>query len=91
MTIRVTVWNEFRHEKENEIVRAIYPDGLHEAIAAVLRREPDLEVGTATLDQEQHGLTPERLAATDVLFSASGRAWGSWCSTRAISRRSSSG
>ncbi len=68
MTIRVTVWNEFRHEKENEIVRAIYPDGLHEAIAAVLRREPDLEVGTATLDQEQHGLTPERLAATDVLF-----------------------
>ena len=68
MTIRVTVWNEFRHEKENETVRAIYPDGLHEAIAAVLRREPDLEVGTATLDQEQHGLTPERLAATDVLF-----------------------
>ena len=68
MTIRVTVWNEFRHEKENEAVRAIYPDGLHEAIAAVLRRESDFEVGTATLDQEQHGLTPERLAGTDVLF-----------------------
>lgn len=68
MTIRVTVWNEFRHEKENETVRAIYPDGLHEAIAAVLRREADFEVGTATLDQEEHGLTPEILAATDVLF-----------------------
>ena len=68
MTIRVTVWNEFRHEKENETVRAIYPDGLHETIAAVLRREPDLTVETATLDQEQHGLSPERLAATDVLF-----------------------
>ncbi len=68
MTIRVTVWNEYRHEKENETVRAIYPDGLHETIAAVLRHEPDFEVGTATLDEEQHGLSPAKLAATDVLF-----------------------
>lgn len=27
--IRVTVWNEFRHEKRNEAVRKIYPDGIH--------------------------------------------------------------
>lgn len=27
--IRVTIWNEFRHEKEDEEVRTIYPDGIH--------------------------------------------------------------
>ena len=31
--IRVTVWNEFRHEKSNSTVGAIYPDGLHKTIA----------------------------------------------------------
>ena len=27
--IRVLVWNEFAHEKTNETVKAIYPDGMH--------------------------------------------------------------
>ena len=26
---RVTIWNEFRHEQEDEPVKAIYPDGMH--------------------------------------------------------------
>ena len=30
--IRVTVWNEFRHEKTDEHVAAIYPDGIHKTI-----------------------------------------------------------
>ncbi len=68
MTIRVTVWNEFLHERENAVVRGIYPAGIHEAIAGALRSEAELEVGTATLDQPEHGLTAERLAATDVLL-----------------------
>ena len=34
---RVTVWNEFRHERTNPQVRAVYPDGIHEALAAPLR------------------------------------------------------
>ncbi len=25
--LRVTVWNEFRHEKQHEAVRSVYPDG----------------------------------------------------------------
>ena len=36
--IRVTVWNEFRHEKSDEAVRAVYPKGMHEAIADGLRQ-----------------------------------------------------
>jgi trehalose utilization protein len=68
LPIRVTVWNEFQHERENAVVRGVYPDGIHETIAAALRREGDVEVATATLDQPEHGLSAERLAATDVLI-----------------------
>ena len=50
--IRVTVWNEFVHEKNNETVKAIYPNGLHNAIADVLRCD-DMEVTTATLDDPE--------------------------------------
>ena len=31
--LRVTVWNENVHEREEEHVRALYPDGMHAAIA----------------------------------------------------------
>ena len=33
--IRVTIWNEFTHEKHSDEVRAIYPDGLHATIKKV--------------------------------------------------------
>ena len=65
--IRVTVWNEFRHEKSHEAVKAVYPKGMHEAIADGLRKDKGLQVRTATLDQPEHGLTKEVLAETDVL------------------------
>jgi len=64
--IRVTVWNEFRHEKTDEQVAKLYPDGMHGAIAAHLAGQ-GMEVGTATLDEPEHGLTDEVLARTDVL------------------------
>jgi trehalose utilization protein len=67
-TIKVTVWNEFRHEKENPKVAKIYPEGIHGTIAAFLSKEAGLEVRTATLDEPEHGLTDEVLADTDVLF-----------------------
>ena len=67
MTIRVTVWNEYRHERENEIVAKIYPDGIHAALAARFGQETDLTVRTATLDEPEHGLTREVLDNTDVL------------------------
>jgi trehalose utilization protein len=67
MTVRVTVWNEYRHERSDAAVRAIYPDGIHGAIAAGLREHDGFEVRTATLDDPDHGLTDEVLAATDVL------------------------
>jgi len=66
-TIRVTVWNEFRHERKKPEIAKIYPQGMHEAIASYLRKEPGLSVRTATLDEPEHGLTQEVLEATDVL------------------------
>ena len=64
--IRVTVWNEYRHERHKESVAAIYPQGIHRAIADGLR-EFGYDPKTATLDEPEHGLTEEVLAQTDVL------------------------
>lgn len=66
-SFHVTVWGEFRHEKKNPKVAELYPRGMHETIAAFLRREPGVNVRTATLDEPEHGLTEKALAETDVL------------------------
>lgn len=66
--LRVTVWNEFRLERQSDAVAAIYPRGIHETLAARLRREDTLRVGTATLDQPEHGLGEAVLEDTDVLL-----------------------
>ena len=64
---RVTIWNEFRHEKSDAKVAEIYPHGIHEAIAAHLRQN-NFAVQTATLDEPEHGLTHNVLAQTEVLI-----------------------
>jgi trehalose utilization protein len=65
--IHVTVWGEYRHERKNPAVAALYPHGMHEAIAAPLRADPSLSVRTATLDEPAHGLSAAVLEETDVL------------------------
>ena len=64
---RVTVWNEFRHERQNEDVANIYPEGIHATIAKALE-ERGVPTKTATLDEPEHGLTEGVLNATDVLL-----------------------
>lgn len=66
MAINITVWNEYIHEQNNEAVRAIYPHGIHRALADGLAGE-GRSIATATLEEPEHGLTQERLDATDVL------------------------
>jgi len=67
--LRVLVWNEHVHELRDQSVGRIYPDGMHGAIAGGVRRElgDRVTVSCATLDEPEHGLTAEALAATDVL------------------------
>ncbi|MEQ9455001.1 MAG: ThuA domain-containing protein [Phycisphaeraceae bacterium] len=67
--IRVTVWHEYRHEKENEVVRACYPEGMHVVMREAIEEQlgGDVAVRTATLDEPEHGLSAAVLADTDVL------------------------
>ncbi len=67
MSIRVTIWNESRHELKSPAIAAIYPNGIHEAIASHLRTNARLEVRTATQDQPEHGLTEDVVQSTDVM------------------------
>jgi len=64
---RITVWNEYLHEKEEKIA-AIYPQGIHSVIAGFLQKETDFTVRTATLEEAEHGLTDDALENTDVLI-----------------------
>jgi len=66
--IRVTVWNENRHEQDKSHEASnVYKQGIHGAIAEYLREQPGLEVRTATLDEPENGLGGDILANTDVL------------------------
>jgi trehalose utilization protein len=66
--VRVTIWNEYQHERENPRVADVYPEGIHEVLAGFLGEQPEVVVRTATLDQPEHGLSDEVLAETDVLI-----------------------
>lgn len=67
--IRVLVWNEFIHEKDpSNKASEIYPDGIHKCIADFLGKNDDIVVSTATLDDENCGITREKLKETDVLI-----------------------
>ena len=69
--IKIVIWNEFVHERENnalgDYIRTIYPDGIHRHLAHALAAQ-DLQITTATLQDEAQGLPPERLDDTDVLL-----------------------
>jgi len=62
----VTIWNEYRHEREHDPVAEQYPEGIHTVVAGALA-ERGHDTRTATLDEEEHGLTEAVLADTDVL------------------------
>ncbi len=67
---RVTIWNEFIHERSNADVKKIYRDGIHVALQSSIESQLGnlVEVHCATLDEPEHGLTDEVLATTDVML-----------------------
>jgi trehalose utilization protein len=68
--LNVTIWNEFVHEHTNEVVKELYPEGIHIALKAGIeeRLGGAVTVRCATLDEPQHGLNDEVLATTDVML-----------------------
>ncbi len=63
--IKVTIYNEFFHEKHNADVKAVYPEGIHMALKQQL--EDEFSIRTVTLDTVSE-LTEALLADTDVLI-----------------------
>src|SRR5262249_45700777 len=70
VAIQATVWGENRHERRDQAVRKVYPDGMHNTIAAGVRAclGERVVVRTATLDEPEHGLSGDVLESTDVLI-----------------------
>jgi len=66
--IKVTVWNEYIHEKKDEEVARVYPEGIHGAIASFLNEQPDIKARAVTMDMPEHGLDEDVLNDTDVLI-----------------------
>jgi len=67
--IRVTVWNEGVHEKQDEAVRKVYPRGLGWQIAQSLEKQPGIaSVHLSELDHPGQGLTEDILVNTDVMI-----------------------
>ena len=66
--LNVTIWNEYRHERNEEHCKAIYPDGIHGLIKSFLEPDQTLNVRLAALDDPDQGLPPEVLDSTDVLL-----------------------
>lgn len=67
--LRVTLWNEYIHERDVEVVRKIYPQGMHAVWAEALARQlgSQVSIRMAFLDEPEHGLTSSVLDETDVL------------------------
>ena len=69
--IKVTVWNENIHEKQEiykDNLLKFYPMGIHNAIADFLNKDPEIEAKAVSLDMPSQGLPDEVLDNTDVLF-----------------------
>lgn len=64
--MNVTIYNEYLHEKQDEAVRAIYPNGIHGQLKASLEGG-DITVRTVTLDTVNE-ITEELLDTTDVMI-----------------------
>lgn len=64
---RVTIFNEFVHEKNDPVVKEIYPHGIHMLLKEKLESD-DILVRTVTLDDKECGLTEEVFKETDVMI-----------------------
>lgn len=67
MKTRVTIWNEYRHERQVESIASVYPGGIHTAIADHLQEYDEFEIKAVVLDDPEQGLTDAVMDNTDVL------------------------
>ena len=85
--IRVTCWNEFRHEKKHEKIAEIYPLGMHAAIAehlaaagGVTTRAPEvpcsrLREHARFTNHGQNAMSQQRTAANRAAVAPNAYGW----------------
>ena len=74
--IRVLVWAENKPLPEHrERMKKLYPSGIEGAIADFLKKDEELCVYTATMQEEEQGLSQEVLDKTDVIVFWSHKFW----------------
>lgn len=71
--IKVTIFNEFLHEQEDERVKAVYPNGIHNQLKSFLESDDVVVRTVVEYDSERKvitdcGITDELLDDTDVLI-----------------------
>jgi len=66
--MKITIWNEFRHEKSDDAVQKVYPNGIHQALADHLGSIEGFEVRTASLDEPENGLPQSVVDSTEVML-----------------------
>ena len=53
----LVIWNKFIHEQDDEVVKSIYPRGIHQCIKDFMELDEGLNISTATLAEDDHGLS----------------------------------
>lgn len=67
--MKVLIYNEFIHEREDERAKRYYEGGIHECLKKALGEIDDsLEFTVATLEDHKEVITEERLNETDVMI-----------------------
>ena len=66
--IKVTIYNEYIEEKNDQAAVKLYPNGMHGTIKEFLSKNPDLEITAVTMELPDCGLSEELLNNTDVLL-----------------------
>lgn len=74
--MNVLVWYENKPLPEHvEGEHRLYPQGVHGALGALFAAQPDMQVRTAVMQDEQQGLSDEALAWAEVLVYFSHKHW----------------
>lgn len=66
--MKITIYNEFKHEREDKECAAVYPQGIHAVLADFIQKGISCEIQTFTVDNVNEQLTDEVLDHTDVLL-----------------------
>ena len=66
--LKITIFNEFMHERDDDRCKAIYPEGIHKVLADFIGKDIECQIKCFTTDDVNEGLTDAVLDDTDVIL-----------------------